>query len=825
MSSSQPRTRRFYTYELTRDTIIEISLSSVLETPNANWLGVTTHAPGPGGALPLSAEMLLTEPSGNLFGLSQNAGMGWDPARLLDPEFLILSTHGGLRAEDGRPVALGFHTGHWEVGLLVAEAARELKALRAVPFAGACTDPCDGRTQGTTGMMDSLPFRNDAAVVLRRLMRSLPTGKGVLGIATCDKGLPAMMMALASAGPLPAVLVPGGVTLLPETGEDAGKVQTIGARFAQQQITLEYAADVGCRACASPGGGCQFLGTAATSQVVGEALGLSLPHAALAPSGQPIWLDAAKRSARALRRMQQIAMGVQDVLTPGALRNAMVLHAAFGGSTNLLIHLPAIAFSAGLKRPTVDEWAAVNREVPRLVDALPNGPRGFATVQVFLAGGVPEVMLELRAAGLLDTRVKTVSGETLDACLDWWRESGRRKEVRQRLKELDGIDPDEVILDRDRARARGLSATVCFPLGNLAPEGSVIKSTAIDASLVDADGVYRHVGPARVFVTEADAIHAIGLNGKDRIVLRLPGMLRLHDVSRDGRVLLTKESWRSGLQFRAEKDAKERDFSWLDYAQLRDLSADGAQIVFDDWGSAAGASGLAYVRKADGSPAIKLGEWSIPTISPDGTQVLAFEATAVGTSHPVLIPTGAGETHMLTSTLVQQSNAMGFMPDQTAVYFSDDDGHGWRMYIQEVAGGAARAVTPVISIRTHYFESHVVSPDGKLMFARDLRGKGVLYPIAGGEARLVPGWLPEDVWITWSTDGRSVYVYQDEKTSAPVYRIDLTTGKRDLVTTLAPSDSAGVTAIVSVRMTADGKTYAYSFSRELSDLFVVTGVR
>ena len=469
--------------------------------------------------------MLLAEPSGNLFGLSQNAGMGWDPARLLDPEFLILSTHGGLRAEDGRPIALGFHTGHWEVGLLVAEAARELKALRAVPFAGACTDPCDGRTQGTTGMMDSLPFRNDAAVVLRRLMRSLPTSKGVLGIATCDKGLPAMMMALASSGPLPAVLVPGGVTLLPESGEDAGKVQTIGARFAQQQITLEYAAEVGCRACASPGGGCQFLGTAATSQVVGEALGLSLPHTALAPSGQPIWLDAAKRSARALRRMQQIEMGVKDVLTPAALRNAMVLHAAFGGSTNLLIHLPAIAFSAGLKRPTVDEWAAVNREVPRLVDALPNGPRGFATVQVFLAGGVPEVMLELRAAGLLDTRVKTVSGETLDACLDWWRDSERRREVRRRLKELDGIDPEEVIMDRDWARMRGLSATVCFPSGNLAPEGAVIKSTAIDASLVDADGVFRHVGPARVFVTEADAIKAIksGVIGRGDVIVLICG--------------------------------------------------------------------------------------------------------------------------------------------------------------------------------------------------------------------------------------------------------------------------------------------------------------
>ena len=453
--------------------------------------------------------MLLTEPSGNLFGLSQNAGMGWEPNRLLDPEFLILSTHGGLRAENGEAIALGFHTGHWEVGLLVAEAARELKSLRATPFAGACTDPCDGRTQGTTGMMDSLPYRNDAAIVLRRLMRSLPTGKGVMGVATCDKGLPAMMMALASSGTKPAVLVPGGVTLLPESGEDAGKVQTIGARFAQNQITLEYAAEVGCRACASPGGGCQFLGTAATSQVVGEALGLSLPHTALAPSGQPVWLDAARRSARAILRLHQLGLGARDILTPAAVRNAMVLHAAFGGSTNLLIHLPAVAHAAGLPRPTVSDWVEVNRQVPRLVDALPNGPRGFATVQVFLAGGVPEVMLELRAAGLLDTSVKTVSGDSLDACLNWWLHSARRAALRQRLQEIDGIDPDDVIMSRDRARSHGLTSTVCFPLGNLAPEGSVIKCTAIEPSLVGKDNVYRHTGPARVFVTEVAAIQAI----------------------------------------------------------------------------------------------------------------------------------------------------------------------------------------------------------------------------------------------------------------------------------------------------------------------------
>jgi putative YjhG/YagF family dehydratase len=453
--------------------------------------------------------MLLTEPSGNLFGLSQNAGMGWDPQRLLDPEFLILSTHGGLRAENGEPIALGFHTGHWEVGLLVAEAARELKAQHATPFAGACTDPCDGRTQGTAGMMDSLPYRNDAATVLRRLMRSLPTGKGVLGIATCDKGLPAMMMALASSGRKPAVLVPGGVTLLPEQGEDAGKVQTIGARFAQQQITLEYANDVGCRACASPGGGCQFLGTAATSQVVGEALGLSLPHTALAPSGQPVWLDAARRSARALLRMHQLGVGIDGILTPAAIRNAMVVHAAFGGSTNLLIHLPAVAHAAGLPRPTAADWAEVNRQVPRIVDALPNGPRGFATVQVFLAGGVPEAMLHLRDAGLLDTTVKTVTGETLAECLDWWQQSERRTALRSRLTEQDGIAPEDVIMSRDLAHARGLTATICFPMGNLAPEGSVIKSTAIDQSIVGEDNVYRHEGPAKVFVTETAAIRAI----------------------------------------------------------------------------------------------------------------------------------------------------------------------------------------------------------------------------------------------------------------------------------------------------------------------------
>jgi putative YjhG/YagF family dehydratase len=497
------------------------ALASLLDTDPALF-DVQTSAAGPSGSLPLTEDLLREAPSGDLFGWTQDAGMGWDPAELGRREFLLLSTSGGLRNPDGTPAALGYHTGHWEVGLLVKAAAEELRSLGCIPFAGFCTDPCDGRTQGTTGMMDSLPYRNDAALVLRRLIRSLPTRKGVVGVATCDKGLPAMMMALAAMHDLPCVLIPGGVTLSPTQGEDAGKIQTIGARFAHGQITLQEAADLGCRACASPGGGCQFLGTAATAQVVAEALGLALPHAALAPSGQPIWLDMARRSARAVAQLQARKVHVRDLLTDAAFRNAMVVHAAFGGSTNLLLHIPAIAYHAGRRRPAVDDWIALNRRVPRLVDALPNGPVGHPTVRVFLAGGVPEVMLHLRRLGLLDGTALTATGEPLDRVLDWWERSERRGRLRDVLRRKDGIDPDEVILSPEKARARGLTSTVTFPRGNLAPEGSVIKSTSIDPSVVDADGVYRKVGPARVFTSEKGAIAAIKAHG--------PGAVRPGDV-------------------------------------------------------------------------------------------------------------------------------------------------------------------------------------------------------------------------------------------------------------------------------------------------------
>jgi xylonate dehydratase len=487
----------------------------LLDSGDPTIYDVVTAQPGPAGQLPLTPADLLELPSGDVFGWSQDVGMGWEPTALRRPELLILSTQGGIRRPDGQPLALGYHTGHWEVGLLMQAAAEEMRAHGCIPFAGFCTDPCDGRTQGTTGMMDSLPYRNDAAVILRRLIRSLPTRAGVLGVATCDKGLPAMMMALAGSGGLPTVLVPGGVTLPPLDGEDAGAAQTIGARFAHGRLTLQEAAELGCRACASPGGGCQFLGTAATSQVVAEALGLALPHSALAPSGQPIWLDMARRSARALVGLSSRGLATRDSLTDATIRNAMAVHAAFGGSTNLLLHIPAVAHAAGLRRPTVGDWVDVNRRVPRLVDVLPNGPH--PTVRVFLAGGVPEVMLHLGRRGLLELDALTVAGQTLGSLLEWWEQSDRRRAVRERLRAADHVDPDDVIMSPERSAAHGLTSTVSFIRGNLAPDGAIVKSTAIDPSLVDADGVYRLTGSARVFTTERAAIAAIKSHGADRI--------------------------------------------------------------------------------------------------------------------------------------------------------------------------------------------------------------------------------------------------------------------------------------------------------------------
>ena len=496
-------------------TIGDKSDESQLEISDESIFQIETQKGGPIGKIELTDEVLKHAPSGNLFGLSQNVGMGWSPKDFLGPQFLILNSHGGIRSEDGSPVALGYHTGHWEIGLLVKQAAEELKNLGAVPFAAHVSDPCDGRSQGTTAMFDSLAYRNDASLVMRRLARSLPTAEGFMGIATCDKSMPAMMMALAEMREMPTILIPGGVTLSPSDGEDAGKAQSVGIRYAQGEIAREKAEEILCRTCATPGGGCQFLGTAATSQVVGEALGLSLPHSALSPSGYPVWFELASRSAKALTHLHKKKIGTSQILSAASIRNAMITHAACGGSSNLIIHLAAIAYHAGLERPTVKEWDEINRLVPRLVDVLPNGPNGYSTAQFFLAGGVPELMSKLKDLNLLELDTLTCTGNSLGKNLEAWEKSHRRKRFRQMLWELDQVHPDDVIHTQEKAASKGMTSTLCFPTGNLAPEGSVIKSTAIDPSMLDQNGIYRQTGSAKVFTTEREAMRAVkGLGSK-----------------------------------------------------------------------------------------------------------------------------------------------------------------------------------------------------------------------------------------------------------------------------------------------------------------------
>ena len=323
----------------------------------------------------------------------------------------------------------------------------------------------------------------------------------------------------------------------------------------------------------------------------------------------------------------------------------------------------------------------------------------------------------------------------------------------------------------------------------------------------------------------ADAIYALRMNGQERIVLRLPGMVRLHDISRDGAALLSKDLWRSDIMYRGGSDKSERSLSWLDYAQLRDITDDGKMVSIADWGQAAGASGLAFVRKTDGSPAVKLGAWDEPVLSPDGTRVLAVEGVTVGTGKPSVVPIGVGEIQKFEVAEIQNVQSMGWMPDGKSFYYGADDGHGFRMYLQDLAGGKPRAVTPVITVKSYYFETHLVSPDGKFLFARDTSGKAKLYPVAGGEPQDLAGLMPEDVWMTWTKDGREAYVFHDEKTSATVYRLDVTSGKRQLVAKLAPVDPAGVTSISNVLYTPDGNAYAYSDTQELSELFIVAGVK
>ena len=327
--------------------------------------------------------MLRNEPSGNIFGLTQNAGMGWRPDASADRN-TSSSARWAACARSRASRSLGYHTGHWEIGLLVRGAAEALRA------AGACRSPSTAATpatgeRGTTGMFDSLAYRNDAAIVMRRLIRSLPTASGVLGIATCDKGLPAAMLALAGTKDLPGVIVPGARY---RHGMDAGQVQSLGARFAHDLDQPRLRGGDGLqgvrivrRRLPVPGH---------RRSVAGDR------RSAGAGAAAQRWRRRANRCGSSSRHARPQRCGVSTAWAfdrPAAHQRGNRERDARARRVRRFDQsAPARAGDRrgrGLKPPSVDDWIRVNRATPRLVDALPNGPRGFAA-QVFMAGGVPE---------------------------------------------------------------------------------------------------------------------------------------------------------------------------------------------------------------------------------------------------------------------------------------------------------------------------------------------------------------------------------------------------------------------------------------------------
>jgi len=323
------------------------------------------------------------------------------------------------------------------------------------------------------------------------------------------------------------------------------------------------------------------------------------------------------------------------------------------------------------------------------------------------------------------------------------------------------------------------------------------------------------------------SLSAVTLGGQERLVTRMPGTLMLLDIWKDGRILLTRASWRRELIGIMSNETHEKDLSWFDYSYPADLSADGKQLLFDEEGSGGGLSysksaGLTYavyVRNTDGSPAVLLGEGSALALSPDGKWVIAQPQGSPAQLR--LLPTKSGEPRMLTNDNINHAWAHWF-PDGKRVAFSGDEpGHGVRLYVLDVDTGKSRPISPEGVLATAFF----VSPDSQFIAGIGPDQKGYLYPVGEGKPRPIPGMEPGEQPITWNTDGTSLYVYQPGEVPARVFRLEVSTGKRTLWRQLVPSDPAGVETIGPILLSPDAKTCVYGYHRTLSDLYLVEGLK
>ena len=322
-------------------------------------------------------------------------------------------------------------------------------------------------------------------------------------------------------------------------------------------------------------------------------------------------------------------------------------------------------------------------------------------------------------------------------------------------------------------------------------------------------------------------ITAVTLNGKQRLVTRVPGSLVMFDIWRDGRVLLARADRRREVMSLSGDATKERDLSWLDYSYPADLSADGKLLLFDEEGIGGGVqygdvqdlTYAVYIRATDGAPAIRLGEGGAAALSPDQKWVII--ATPNSPAQLRLLPTGAGETQSLTSDTINHQWARWFPDGKHFVFSGNESGRGVRLYVQDVSGGKPKAISP----EGVDAQSFAISPDGQSVVGIGPDQKGYLFSPTGGDPRPINGMEPGDVPINWNQDARSIYLYRTGEVPAKVYRLDLATGKKTVWKQIAPLDPTGVSTIGPILMTPDGKTYVYGFHRTLGDLYLVEGLK
>jgi Tol biopolymer transport system component len=351
------------------------------------------------------------------------------------------------------------------------------------------------------------------------------------------------------------------------------------------------------------------------------------------------------------------------------------------------------------------------------------------------------------------------------------------------------------------------------------------KKRTVSPVYATAQGVVWRPDGSEVWYTAAEggnnrAVYAVTLSGKTRLVGRVPGISTIRDISKDGRVLMTNESDRLGILARGPGDKQERELSWLDYSLVTDISADGKTLVLTESGEGGGAGYSAYMRKLDGSPAVRLAEGSARALSADSAWALSFLHPA---SNPqmVLLPTGVGEPKPLSREGLDAVEA-DFLPDGKRIVFSaTEPGRGMRLYVRDINGGKPRAFSP----EGYYFYHGTVTPDSKFVVVRGPDRRMYLYPLEGGEPTGLPGLTNEYLPVRFAPDGRALFIMARGEVPAKVYRYDVASGQKELWKELAPADRAGLNAIARAVITPDGRTYAYSYLRVLSYLQLVEGMK